>query len=415
MAEASGAPPRSKTLSYRYEAYTTEQKLVKGTISASSEFVAGQALVDEGLRPISIKLVSSQFSVEKMFPTLFAVKPREVIVFSRQLATLLESGVSLLPALELLQGQVAGKGFRMVLGSMIEGIRTGKSFSAVVAEHPTVFNEIFVRTISMGELAGKQETTLRQLASFMEKRGELNKKLSGALTYPAIVLGIAAVVTLILITVVLPPLTDMFESMDIDLPITTRILIGTSDFVLAYQLYLFAGTILVLVVGGYYFSRPNGRRLLDRMRFSVPLLGYPMHIGEMGRISRTISMLLEAGLPLQDIMEILPGTSSNYLIRGSLTKLHQGLLLGEGLAGPMAKDDLFPDMMVQMVAVGEESNSLDSSLRVIADLYEATAEERLNAFASMITPLSTVFIGAMAGFIALSIVMPIYSITGSIG
>ncbi len=416
MAEASGAPPRSKALSYRYEAYTTEQKLVKGTISASSEFTAGQVLVDEGLRPLSIKLVSSPFSVEKILPSLFAVKPREVIVFSRQLATLLESGVSLLPALELLQGQiVSSKGFRSVLGSMIDGIRTGKSFSTVVAEHPTVFSEIFVRTISMGELAGKQETTLRQLADFMEKRGELNKKLTGALTYPTIVLGIAFIVSFILITVVLPPLTGMFESLDVELPITTRILMATSDFVLAYQLYLFVGTVVVVVSGGYYFSRPKGRQLLDRMRFSIPMIGYPMHIGEMGRISRTISMLLEAGLPLQDIMEILPDTSSNTLVRASLSRVHQGLMLGEGLAGPMAKDDLYPAMMVQMVAVGEESNSLDASLRVIADLYETTAEERLNAFASMITPLSTVFIGAIGAFIALSIVMPIYSITGSIG
>jgi type IV pilus assembly protein PilC len=416
MAESTGISLKGKASAYRYEAYTSDQELVKGTITATSEIEAGQLLAESGYRPISIKLARPMFALDRLFPTLFAVKPREVILFSRQMATLIESGVSLLAAMELIQGQMAaGKGFKTVLGSMIDGIRTGKSFSSVVADNTTVFSPIYARTIAVGEMMGRLESSLRQLADFMEKRGALNKKLTGALTYPAMVLGIAMIVSFILVTVVLPPLTNMFTSMNISLPITTRMLMALSNFMAAYQVYVLAGMTLLVVLAAWYVKQPGGRQMFDRLFLTAPIIGPAMHMGELGRISRTMAVLLDAGVPLQEIMEMLPDTTSNTIVRSSLVRLYQGLMLGEGLAGPMAKDDLFPPLMVQMVAVGEESNALDSSLRVVAELYETTAEERLNALVGMITPLSTVFIGGVAAFVALSVIMPIYSITGSIG
>ncbi|MFC1994121.1 type II secretion system F family protein [Chloroflexota bacterium] len=414
MAEVFKISPKSKTSKYQYVALNTDESIVKGTISASSDAEAASILAEKGLKTASLELVPSRFALEQMLPSLFAIKPKEVIIFSRQLATLMESGVSLLPALELLQGQAStSKGFRRIINVIVNDLRAGKSFSESIEKHDKVFNQIYQRTLAVGERTGKMETTLRQLAEFQEKSGAMAKKLSGALTYPIIVIGIAFFITIFLVTVALPPMIDMFENMKADLPITTRMLVGLTDFIGAYKFPVFLVFISVAVVGIWYSRQPSGRLFFDRMRIKAPLLGPALHMGELGRISRTMTVLLDSGVPLQEIMEILPQTTSNSLVRQSLSKVHQSLLLGEGLSQQMSRDPLFPPLMVQMVTVGEESNSLVPALTVVSNFYEETAEDKLKALVGMITPISTIFIALIVGFIAMSVVMPIYQITGS--
>ncbi|MFC2058868.1 type II secretion system F family protein [Chloroflexota bacterium] len=414
MAELAKSTSVKKNSKYRYTAIDNNEDIVKGTIVATSDAEAARALAERGLRTATIELVPSQFALETMLPSLFAIKPKEIIIFSRQLATLMESGVSLLPALELLQEQAStGKAFRRVIGSIVSDLRSGSSFSQAIEKHPKVFNQIYQRTLSVGERTGKIEVTLRQLAEFVEKQGAIAKKLSGALTYPIVVIGIAFFITIFLVTVALPPMIDMFTSMKADLPITTRILVGVTNFIGAFKLYLFIGLITIALAGVWYFRQPNGRLLMDRMRIKAPLLGPALHMGELGRVSRTMMVLLDSGVPLQEIMEILPQTTNNSLVRQSLSKIHQSLLLGEGLSEPMARDSLFPPLMVQMVTVGEESNSLVPALTVVANFYEETAEDKMKTLVGMITPISTIVIALIVAFIALSVVMPIYQITGS--
>ena len=415
MAKTLEAPAKAKKLvSYRYEAITSRGKLVKGTIKATGEIEAERLLVEQGYHPLSVEVVPSMFSLEEAFPTLYKVKPRDVIVFSRQLATLLRSGISLLPALEILQGQVVtSRAFNKILGTVVEELRAGGSFSQVIAKHPKAFSEIYCRTIAVGEQTGSLEMVLKQMADYLEKQVAMAKKIGGALTYPAMVLGVGGVVVVVLMVVVMPQLIGMFTAMSVELPLPTRILIGATNILTSYPLYfLVAGSVLAAVVL-WLVKQPTGRRLLDRVMLSAPLIGTPTLMGELGRFSRTMSVLVSAGLNLQEITVLITQSSNNRYIRGALSQLNERLLLGEGLSGPMSRIGIFPPLLVQMVAVGEESNTLDFTMGVVADFYETTAEEKMTAMVGMIGPLSTIGVSLLVGLIAISVLMPMYTLIGA--
>jgi len=416
MARTFDISTKPKLISYRYVAATSQGKLVKGTIKATNEVAAERLIIGQGYNPINVEVVPSMFSLEEAFPTFFKVKPRDVIVFSRQLATLLRSGISLLPALEILQGQVTtSRAFKKVLESIVDDLRAGGSFSQATAKNPKAFSDIYCRTIAVGERSGNLEMVLNQMADYHEKQGVLAKKIGGALTYPLMVMGVGAVVVVILIVVVMPQLLGMFTAMNVELPLPTRILIGITNILTNYPLYfLIAGVLLVALVL-WMVKQPTGRRLLDRLRLTAPIIGLPTLMGELARFSRTMSVLVSTGLNLQEIMEMMPQSSNNRVIRDALNRVNEGLLLGEGLAEPMSRIDIFPPLLVQMVAVGEESNTLDFTLGVVADFYETTAEEKTSAMVGMIGPLSTIGIALLVGFIALSVIMPMYTLTGAFG
>ena len=415
MARALDTPKTEKKLiNYRYEAATSQGRLVKGTLKATGEIEVERQLIDRGYRPINVEVVPSMFSLEEAFPTLFKVKPQDVIVFSRQLATLIRAGISLLPALEILGGQVTtSRAFKKILDSVVDDLRAGGSFTQSISKHPRAFNEIYCRTISVGEQTGNMEMVLNSMADYLEKQGALAKKIGGALRYPMIIMGVGLAVSVLLMTVVMPNLMGMFTAMNVDLPLPTKILMGISDIFTSYPMYLLGGVVVLVALVVYLVKMPAGRRLLDRVRLVAPIIGLPALMGELARFSRTMSVLVSAGLSLQEIMELVPHTSNNKVIRDALAQVNEGLVLGEGLSEPMSRIDLFPPLLVQMVAVGEQSNTLDFTMGVVADFYETTAEEKTATMVGMISPISTAFIGLLVGFIAISVLMPMYTLTGA--
>ncbi len=407
-------PKKTKPVSYRYEAATGQGKIVKGTIKATGEIEAERLLIGRGYRPINVEIVPSMFSLEEALPSLFKVKPGDVIIFSRQLATLLRSGISLLPALEILQDQAtSSRTFKKIITTIVEDLRAGGSFTQSISKHPTAFTDIYCRTVTVGEQTGNMELVLNQMADYLEKQGEALKKAKKALTYPVMVLGIGVVVTIILMTVVMPQMMGMFESMNVELPLPTKIMIASSDILTSYPLYFLIGGTVLAAAAMWLIKQPRGRRFLDRIRLSAPLIGMPTLFGELARFSRTMSVLVTTGMNLQEIMEIVPQSSNNLYIRNALNQLNESLLLGEGLSDPMSRIPLFPPLLVQMVAVGEASNTLDFTMGVVADFYEVTADEKTEAMISMIGPIATVAIAIVVGFIAVSILMPMYTLTGS--
>ena len=416
MAQVLGATTEKKKLiTYRYEATTGQGQLVKGTIKAVGEIEAERLLIQQGYRPVNVEVVPSMWSLEEALPTLFRVKPQDVIVFSRQLATLLRSGFSLLPALEILRGQATtGRTFKKTLESIVDDLRGGNSFSQAVSKHPKAFSEIYSRTIAVGEQTGNLETVLNQMADYMEKQGTVAKKIKGALTYPMMVLGIGLVVCAVLVIFIMPKMMGMFKSMGVALPLPTQILMGISDFVVSYPLYLIIAGVVLVAIALWMVKQPSGRRILDRIKLTAPLIGLPTLLSELSRFSRTMSVLVSSGLSLQEIMEVVPHASNNKVIQESLNQINQGLILGEGLSEPMSRIDIFPPLLVQMVAVGEESNTLDFTMGVVADFYEVTAEEKTSAMGGMLGPISTIGIALFVGLIALSVLMPMYSLMGTL-
>ena len=416
MAGTIETPGQSKEITYRYIATTREGSLVKGSIKATSEIAAERQLVAKGYIPKQVEVAPSMFSLEEALPSLFKLNPRDIIVFSRQLATLLRSGISLLPALEVLQGQVASsRAFKSVLSSVLNDIRSGGSFSEAIQKHPKAFSEIYCRTIAVGEETGNLDMVLHQMADYMERQIGLTQRVKKAMTYPVMVMGVGVVVVIMMITVVMPKMLDMFTAMSVDLPLPTRMLIALTQFVQNYPLYLVIGGAVLFAVAFWMVKRPSGRRILDRLRISMPIMGPPALMSELGRFARTLSVMVSAGLKLQETMELLPQATTNIVFRDALNRVNERLLLGEGLAEPMSRISLFPPLLVQMVAVGEESNTLDFTMGVVADFFETTAEEKTTAMVGMIGPISTIGIALMVGFIALSVIMPMYTLTGAFG
>ncbi|MEE8414468.1 MAG: type II secretion system F family protein [Dehalococcoidales bacterium] len=415
MAKAVVGSTKEKPLvSYRYDATTPQGKLVKGTIKATGEIEAERLLIERGYHPQNVEVAPSMFSLEEALPSLFKVKPRDVVIFSRQLATLLKSGISLLPALEILSSQVsASRTFKKVLQSIIDDIRAGGSFTDSLAKHPTAFSELYCRTIVVGEQTGNLETVLVQMADYLEKQGLTAQKIKKALSYPMIILSVGLVVVIILMTVVMPQLMGLFTSMGVDLPLPTRILIAVSDFLTSYPLYFLIGGSVLGALGMWLAKQSTGRRILDRMLVTAPIIGDPNLMSELARFSRTTSVLISAGLSLQEVMELAPQSTTNSFIRDALNQVNERLLLGEGLSQPMSQIGLFPPLLVQMVVVGEETNTLDFTMGVVADFYESTSEEKMDALVGIIGPLATIGIAILVGFIAISVLMPMYSLTGS--
>ncbi|MFC1899361.1 type II secretion system F family protein [Chloroflexota bacterium] len=416
MAKTLNTPAKRKEISYRYTATDGQGKPVKGNIMATNEVAAERLLIDQGLHPINVEITPSMFSLEEALPSLFQVKPRDVIVFSRQLSTLLRSGISLLPALEILQGQVTTGGvFKRILETITNDLGAGSAFSQSITKHPKAFSDIYCRTIAVGEQSGSLEIVLNRMADYLEKQGEVSKKIGKALTYPLMLMGVAVVVVIILMTVVMPQLLNMFTAMSAELPLPTRILIWITDFLQNNILYLIMAGVVLAILALWLAKQPRGRRILDQLKLNVPVIGTANLMGELARFSRTVSVLLSAGLKLQEVMEMMPQSSNNRIIRDALNQVNEGLLLGGGLAEPMTRIDLFPPLLVQMVSVGEESNTLDFTLGVVADFYEVTAEEKTSAMLSMMAPALTIGMALVVGFIAVSILMPMYSLTGAFG
>jgi type IV pilus assembly protein PilC len=415
MAQTADTADKKRALvNYRYEATTAQGKRVKGTLKALSEIEVERTLITQGYIPVNVEVVPSMWSLEEALPSIFKIKPRDTVVFSRQLATLLKSGISLLPALEILQGQVTtSRAFNKVLQSMVNDLRAGSSFSQAVAKSTKAFPEIYARTIAVGERTGNLETVLNSMADFMEKQGDVSRKVGKALTYPMIILVTGIVVGIVLVVVVMPKMIDMFVQLNVDLPLPTRILMKVSEVITTYPLVFVIIAALLAAVILWLVKQPTGRSILDRAKLTAPLIGTPNLMTELARFARTMSVLVNAGLSLQEIMELMPQSTDNRYLRVALDRVNEGLVLGEGLSEPMSRIGIFPPLLLQMVIVGEESNNLAFTMGVVADFYEVTAEEKMSSMVSMIGPISTIFIALFVGFIAISVLMPMYSITGA--
>ncbi len=401
-------------MAYRYVAIAPSGEQIRGAIDVASESQAERALWDANYRVVSLRPERHLPQLETLAPSLFAVKKRALITFTRQLATLLESGVPVMRCLELLEEQASSKPFRRAIGGISKTIRGGSSFADAVRAHPVVFPPLYARMVELGERTGKIEEMLRQIATYLEREDQIAKRVRSAMAYPAFVMVLAVGVIGVLMTTALPALVEMFKEFDGELPITTRILIGMTDVMTGYRMQILGGVAAFALSGAWLFSRPEGKRMVDRFVLTVPVLKAVAINANAARFSRTLAILLRAGLPLTEIMDMVVKTTDNGVLRRAMEDVRRQLIDGEGLAGPMAKAGCYPQMLVQMVAVGEETGTLDSNLDITAEFYTREVDQKVDAMTGMLTPLLTLVIGVVVGFIALSLIMPMYQLIGNI-
>jgi type IV pilus assembly protein PilC len=401
-------------MDYQYIAYTADKQLVKGKLAAASEEAATSILNYGGYQVISLKTITPFFDSSKLRARLSRVKPQELIMFSRQLALLLESGTDIVTSLELLQNQVANAGFQRVIGEIATDIRAGSSLSAAMGKHPRIFPEVYFRTMAAGEQGGNMSSVLRQMADYLERGATTQKKIKGALIYP-VMLAIAGVVVIgILVTVVMPSFISLYEAFGAQLPITTRIVINLSDWLLANGLYLLLGIGAVGAVSYIYSRTPMGRYHRDKLMLSLPVIGRINQLSELSRCCRTIALLFRVGLPLPEVLTQAMRGTNNRAMAKSLGEIQQELIRGEGLSKPMAKQPVFLPLMVQMAGVGEETGNLDNTLATVAQSYELEADDKISSAIGLIQPVLVAGIAVAIGFLAISLLSAMYSIYGQV-
>ncbi len=402
-------------MAYQYTAYTLDKRIVQGTIDAASESMAEEALYRAGYhRILSMKEVRPGLSLERLFPTFFGVRSQDIIDFSRQLATLIESGISILTALHLLEGQDSRSALRKVIAGLIAELREGSPFSQALSKYPQAFSYTYCQVIKASEQSGNLEVGLRLVAGYMERQTAMTKKITRALTYPALVSLIAIGVFILMVTVALPPLVGLFTSLGAELPWTTKLIITIAGFLINYKFYLMAGLLALIVLIVVYIRLPSGKLTMDRLMLKAPLIGAINIQHNMCRFCQLTSMMLKAGLQLPVIMNIVIQIVRNRIIHQSLQDVREKLLEGQGLSQPMATISLFPQLLVEMVFVGEKTGKLESTLATLADFYEQRVDQRVDAIVLMIEPILTVVIGLVVAFIALSMITPMYSMLQSL-
>jgi len=399
-------------MEFSYIAYGKDKKLVKGRLSATNEEAAIKLLSYGGYQVLRVKSYTAFVDLGRLSALFTRVSPREIVMFSRQMALLLESGTDIVVSLELLQAQVTNRTLKKVIGSIVSDIRGGSSLSVAMRKHPRIFSQIYSRAIAAGEKSGNLEIVLRQMADYVERGVVTEKKIKGALTYPAIVAVVAIIVIAIMVVYVLPTFVDLYSAFGAEQPLTVKIFIGTATWFTDYGLYLIAGIVALAALGYFYTRTPAGKYRWDRMSFRLPAIGRILLLSELARACRTISLLYRVGLPLPEVLVMAIQGTSNKALAEALTGVQHELIRGEGLSKPMAKRLLFLPLMVQMTGVGEETGNLDNTLATVAESYEIEADDRTNSAVGLIQPVITVVIGIVIGFIAISMFSAIYSMYG---
>jgi type IV pilus assembly protein PilC len=397
---------------YSYVAYTSEKKIIQGNITADDEVNARKLLSVSGYQVLSIKEKSSFINWKILNTNLSGIKQKEIVMFSRQLALLLETGTDIVTAIDLLKDQVGDKTLSGILGEVVDSIRSGNSLSAAMSKHPKAFLNIYRKTIAAGEQGGNLETVLRQMADYLERQVETKKKLKNALTYPIVVSLVAVVVVAVIVLFVLPTFLNLYSSFGVEVPALLSVLQNTIEW-LQNNLLILIAIIAALIFSFFLYIRTkSGRYRYDRLKLKLPVIGRVLQLVELAQASRTLSMLFRVGIPLPDILNMVIVGTENVFVSEAFEKVQHELIRGKGISTPMKNDSFFLPLMVQMVAVGEGTGNLDKTLSTVAESYEAEAAERTTAALGMIQPILTILIGLVVGFVAVIMVTAMYSMYG---
>ncbi len=396
---------------FEYEAMDSGGQEVTGTIEAASEDAAVSRLKDQGYRPFEVNEASEGgFDLNIPFISGPPVDQEEVALFTRQMATLLDAGLPLLRAVNIMKDQTENEDFKDILEEVSQDIKGGSSFSEALERHPEVFEDLYVNMVKAGEVGGVMEAVLQRLAEFSEKAQELRTKIKSATMYPAIMFAIAILVVVFLLIFVLPTFIDLFQEMGVDLPLPTRIVIGISNF-LQTRWYVVLG----MVIAGYYalkwyYGTDQGEYNIDKLKLNVPIFGALFRKVSTARFTRTLATLIRSGVPILQAIEIVQDTIGNRVVAETMDDVYDSISEGDTISEPLHEAGIFPPMVTHMISVGEETGSLDEMLSRIADTYEMQVEEMVEGLSSMLEPILILFMGIMVGTIVMAMFFPMFQL-----
>jgi type IV pilus assembly protein PilC len=397
---------------YRYEAYSNKEgKAVKGTIEGASEELAEGILYRAGYdRIISLKGSNAGIDWQKLVVGSPKVSQQALLDFTTELSIMIEAGLSLQNALGQLEKQSSERSMKNILNKLAADLRAGTPLHKALSAHPHVFSQTYISMIEANEKSGTLDDGLQQIAKGLKQDVETKGKIQQALVQPAIVVALAIGVIFIMIGFVLPKLTGVFTQFGAKLPATTRLLMSFSSFVAVNKYYILLAIAVLIFMAIVLIRRPAGRRYLDTLILKLPLIGQVVVWENTARFSRTAANLLKAGVLLPDAMNIIERSMSNVHIRESLTAVRTKLIQGQTFSSAVNADPLFPKFLTEMIAVGESSGALESSLGTVADYYEAKTTRRITRLTGLIEPILIVVLAAGVGFIAITLISTIYGL-----
>ena len=398
---------------YEYTALDGAGKNVNGIIDADSPVAARQKLRKSGIFPVNVKetiakpkeVPSRSFSISNLFKR---VKPGELSATTRQLSILLGAGVTLVASLDALISQIANPLLKRIMAQVKESVNEGNSLAFSLSQHPKVFSQVYINMVRAGEASGSLDLVLNRLAEFSEHQQALRGRMKAALAYPIFMMLIGSVILFLLITFIVPNITKIFSEMHHTLPLPTLVLIGLGNFLKSFWwlvLLALGGTILLIK---RLIKTPKGSYMWDEIKLRIPLLGTVNTKMAMARFGRTLSSLLQSGVPLLSALKIVRNIVNNTLIAEVIDNAMEEVEAGANLATPLAQSAWFPPIAIQMISVGERSGELEHMLEKIADVYEGEAESQITAMTAMLEPVMILVMGVVVGFIVISILLPIF-------
>ena len=352
--------------------------------------------------------------IQLRIPGIGGVTTKDLLVFTRQFAVMIDAGLPLVQALEIIGTQADNAEFRRVLLAVKAKVESGSTFADALGDHPRVFDTLFVQLVRAGEIGGILDTILNRLGAYLEKNDKLKRRLKGAMVYPSIVLSVAVLVTIVLLAYVTPTFEKMFKDFGGAMPAPTQFLIDLSHG-LRNNWYLFLGIPIALIVAFRLFLRdPRGRKAWDRFVLKLPIFGPLVRKVAVARFTRTLGTLLSSGVPILDALEIVAKSAGNKTVEQAILYVRAKISEGKNIAGPLGDTKVFPPMVVQMIGVGEATGAMDAMLNKVADFYDDEVEVAIAALTSMIEPLLMVFLGGVVGGFLIAMYLPIFNIAGNI-
>ncbi len=397
-------------MTFSYQARDGAGNIVNGIQDAINEDNAVTSLMSRGLMVLSLQ---QKAAASRTKNKAWTVKETDLVLFTRQLATMIEAGISLVQALTALYEQCdpkRQKNLRTVISDVTARVQGGETFHEAIAKHPRVFNRLFVSMVKAGEAGGLLSEILDRLAGFLEASARLRKKVKSAMTYPVIVISIAFLITTFLIVRVVPVFGEIFKDFGASLPAPTQFLIDLSDFLRARWYFMILGMVAAFFGLRTFLRSTRGRQLSDKWKLKLPVFGPLIHKICMSRFARTFAQLIRSGVPILEVLDIVGGTSGNHVVEESIKGVSTDVEKGDNLSVALSKKKIFPPMMLRMVAAGESTGRIDTMLEKMADFWDEEIEALLDALTSLIEPLLIVFLGVIVGGIVIAMFLPIFKL-----
>lgn len=397
---------------FTYSARTPAGAIQTGEIDLPSREEVNRWLARQRMIPIKVAEKNAGLNIELKFGT--GIKTRDIVIFTRQFATMINSGLPLVQSLDILAKQSQNPALRKVIEQVLFDVEAGNTLADALRKHPKVFSDLYVNMVAAGEAGGILDVILLRLATFLEKNDALARKIKGAMVYPAVIFSVAIIAVVVLLTYVIPTFREMFESAGVALPTPTVFVIWLSESLKTYWLYILGVVVAIVLTFRQTYRTPAGRLAIDRLLLRLPLFGELLRKTAVARFTRTLGTLIGSGVTILEGLEITARTAGNRVIHDAVMQARASIAGGETIAGPLRESGVFPPMVVQMINVGEQTGDLDGMLTKIADFYDDEVDAAVEALLSAMEPVMIVFLGIVVGGMIVAMYLPIFDMINAV-